>query len=238
VASVVYDSIRDAGSLTEQAKEDVITLIAEDIFGKYADNLTSADPDKIAFVADVEARINEKMYAKITTGSYETRSYFFEERFANYVEKQLYTVAYDPVEGYVSDYIFLPVSKDEIRDGSALEEAIHIEYYQDYILGEIVPEIYREKLIEQYVLDEDYATIGRTYARKVNYIAIGTNSNHPEAAKYLMDTFIDQYILDPAATAEDADLELLAGLGGALTSRPAATKSNCSLTPASTRPKP
>jgi hypothetical protein len=210
VASVVYDSIRDAGSLTEQAKEDVINLIAEDIFGKYADNLTSTDPDKIAFVADVQARINEKMYAKISTGSYETRSYFFEERFANYVKKQLYPVAYDALEGYVSDYIFLPVSKDEISSGAVLDEAIHIEYYQDYILGEIVPEIYREKLVEQYVLDEDYATLGRTYARKVNYIAIATNGNHPEAAKYLMDTFIDQYILDPTATAEDADLEMLA----------------------------
>lgn len=206
IASVVYDALRDAGTLDEQAKNDIINLIAEDIFGTYEDNLASTDAEKIAFVADIQDRIYEKLYEQITTGSYETRSYFFEERFANFVRKQLYTV--DATAGYVSDYIFLPVSQDEIAD--VVEAAIHVDYYEDYILGEIVPEIYREKLIEEYVLDEDYATIGRTYARKVNYIALSVNDNHPEAAKYLMDTFIDQYILNPAATKDDADLEMLA----------------------------
>jgi len=212
IASVVYDALRDAGTLSEQAKNDVFNLIADDIFGKYEDNLTSAEADKVAFVADVQERINEKMYGKITSGSYETRNYFSEARFADYVKKLLYPVAYDPLEGYVSDYIFLPVSQEEISSGAVLDEAIHMEYYEEYILGELVPEIYREKLIEQYVLDQDYATIGRSYARKVNYIAIQTSSNNPEAVKYLMDTFIDKYILEPTATAEDADLNLLANV--------------------------
>jgi len=210
VASVVYDLLRDAGTLNEQAKNDVFNLIADDVFGKYADNLTSTDPVKQAFVADVNARVNEKMYKAITSGSYETRSYFYEERFADYVKKLLYPVAYDALEGYVSDYVFLPVSQDDILSGAALENAIHMEYYEEYILGELIPQIYREKLIEQYVIDQDYATIGRSYARKVNYISITVSDSHPEAVKYLMDTFIDQYILAPAATAADADLEILA----------------------------
>ena len=131
IASVVYDALRDAGTINEQAKNDIINLIAEDIFGTYEDNLASTDAEKVAFVADIQDRIYEKLYEQITTGSYETRSYFFEERFANYVRKQLYTV--DATAGYVSDYIFLPVSQDEIAD--VVEAAIHVDYYEDYILG-------------------------------------------------------------------------------------------------------
>lgn len=225
VASVVYDALRDNGTLNQQAKDDIFILIAEHVFGKYEDNLTSTDEDKIAFVADVQERINEKMYDRITTGAYETRNYFSEERFADYVKKQLYPVAYDPVKGYVKDYIFLPVSKAEIASGAVLDEAIHMEYYEEFINGVIIPEIYREKLIEQYVLDQDYATIGRSYARKVNYIAIRTNSNHPEAAKYLMDTFIDQYILTNAPAGE-ADLELLARAWRGIDIDPASPEEN------------
>ncbi|HAV19744.1 MAG TPA: hypothetical protein DCX17_01810 [Firmicutes bacterium] len=206
IASVVYDALRDNGTLNSQAKDDIIQLIADDIFGSYEDNLASTDAEKVAFVADVEQRIYEKLYSRITSGSYETRSYFSEERFADFVRKQLYPV--NETAGYISDYIFLPVSQDEIR--SVVEAAIHVDYYEEFINGEIVPEIYREKLIEQYILDEDYATLGRSYARKVNYIALQTNNKHPEAAKYLLDTFIDQFILAPTATAADADLELLA----------------------------
>ncbi len=209
IASVVYDALRDSGSLNTKAKDDVINLIAEDIFGKYADNLASTDSDKVTFVADVQERINEKMYTKITSGAYETRSKFSEERFADSIKKELYPVAYDANKGYISNYVFLPVSKADIASGAALANAIHLEYYDEYIQGEIVPQIYRDKLIEQYVLDQDYATIGRSYARKVNYIAIRTNSNHPEAAKYLMDTFIDRYILTATPTGI-ADLEILA----------------------------
>ncbi len=210
IASVVYDALRDSETLNEKAKNDIMLLIAEDIFGPYADNLISTDADKVAFVADVQERINEKMFAKITTGAYETRGLFAEERFADFVKKQLYPVAYDMLQGYVTDYMFLPASKAEIASGVVLDEAIHIEYYQEYILGEIVPEIYREKLIEQYILDQDYASIGRSYARKVNYVAITINNKHPEAAKYLLDKFIDQYVLAQTATGEDADLEMLA----------------------------
>ena len=40
--------------------------------------------------------------------------------------------------------------------------------------------------MEQYLLDESYNTLGRSYARKVNVITISENSNNDKSANYLM----------------------------------------------------
>ncbi len=202
IASVVYDALKDGNDVNNSILDGVLLKLAENKFGVYED--IKGDAAKADFVADVEDRINEKMFDMVTTGSYETRNKFSEERFAKYIRSMLYTV--DATGGYFEDVVFTPsVTKDNI-DG----QAIHLDYYVDYIEGEIVPEIYREKLVEEYLLQEEYSTLGRSYARKVNYIAIATNSNHPEAAKYLIDTFIENNILSATATAADANLEILA----------------------------
>lgn len=203
ILDIVYTQLHDGADIKTQALDDVFLLIAESKFGTYEQIKT--DPAKVDLKADFERRINEKLYKSITSGSYESKNKFSEEKFANYVKTLLYPV--NPTAGYIDDYVFLPVNIAEIQSGAALNNAIHVEYYQDYIEGEIVPKIFHEKLIEQYVLDEDYATLGRSYARKVNYIALTVNDNHPEAAKYLIDEFIDKYILTSGAT---ADFDLLA----------------------------
>lgn len=202
IASVVYDALKSGDNVNSAILDGVLLKLAESKFGTY--EAVQADPAKADFVADVEDRINEKMFDLISSGSYETENKFSEERFAKYIRSQLYTV--NATGGYFENVVFTPsVTKDTI-DG----QAIHLNYYVDYIDGVIVPQIYREKLVEEYLLQEEYSTLGRSYARKVNYIAIKTNSNHPEAAKYLIDTFIENNILSNTATADDANLEILA----------------------------
>ena len=77
----------------------------------------------------------------------------------------------------------------------------------NYIEEEIVPKIYNEMLIEQYVLDNQYGTIQRSYARKVNIVSISNNADYPLAARYLVNEFVDRYISGDAAHP--------VGLGGA-----------------------
>jgi hypothetical protein len=43
VNSVVYDSLRDGGNITQRTLEDVMFLIAEDRLGNYSDLLESTD---------------------------------------------------------------------------------------------------------------------------------------------------------------------------------------------------
>ncbi|MGM9873839.1 MAG: hypothetical protein ACI31G_02820, partial [Bacilli bacterium] len=70
-----------------------------------------------------------------------------------------------------------------------------------YVEDVIIPKIYTSLLVEQYLLDENYSTLGRSYARKVNIISIKENSNYLDAAGLLMNTFVDNYInAEPNAT--------------------------------------
>lgn len=209
VNSVVYDALRDGGNLTQRTLEDVMFLIAEDRLGNYTDLLASNDPTDEALVEKIERRINVKMYDLIASGQFETRNLFSEERFAFSIEKQLYTLNRAANDPWVVDFIFPPRNTEAIESGDILENAIHLEYYEDFIQNNLLPKIYRELLVESYLIDEDYSSLGRSYARKVNYIALKVSSEYPEAVKYLMDTFIDQYILGEDAEGV-ADLEILA----------------------------
>ena len=209
VNSVVYDALRDGGNLTQRTLEDVMFLIAEDRLGNYTDLLASNDPTDEALVEKIERRINVKMYDLIASGQFETRNLFSEERFAFSIEKQLYTLNREANDPWVVNFIFPPRNTEAIESGNILEDAIHLEYYEDFIQNNLLPKIYRELLVESYLIDEDYSSLGRSYARKVNYIALKVSSEYPEAVKYLMDTFIDQYILGEDAEGV-ADLEILA----------------------------
>jgi hypothetical protein len=209
VNSVVYDALRDGGNLTQRTLEDVMFLIAEDRLGNYTDLLASNDPTDEALVEKIERRINVKMYDLIASGQFETRNLFSEERFAFSIEKQLYTLNREANDPWIVDFIFPPRNTEAIESGDILEDAIHLEYYEDFIQNNLLPKIYRELLVESYLIDEDYSSLGRSYARRVNYVALKVSTEYPEAVKYLMDTFIDQYILNEDAD-EVADLELLA----------------------------
>jgi hypothetical protein len=212
VNSVVYDAIRDGGNLTQRTLDDVMLLIAEDRLGldKYDElDLFSSNDEEDPLLDKIQRRINVKMYDLITSGQFETRNLFSEERFAFSIEKQLYELNREANDPWIVDFIFPPRNTDEIESGEILEEAIHIEYYKDFILNNLIPKIYRELLVESYLIEEDYSSLGRSYARKVNYVALKVSTQYPEAVKYLMDEFIDQYILGEDVD-EVADLELLA----------------------------
>lgn len=209
VNSVVYDALRDGGNLNQRTLDDVMFLIAEDRIGDYDDLMASTDADDVALVEKIQRRINERMYALISSGQFETRNLFSEERFAFSIEKQLYPLNREPNDPWVTDFIFPAKNNEAILSGDVLEDAIHMEYYETFIREDLLPKIYRDLLVEQYLIDQDYSSLGRSYARKVNYIALRVSNEYPEAVKYLMDTFIDQYILNENVN-EPADLELLA----------------------------
>ncbi len=209
VNSVVYDALRDGGNLTQRTLEDVMYLIAENRIGNYEDLLISTDAEDQALVEKIQRRVNEKIYNLVASGQYETRNLFSEERFAYFVEKQLYSLNREENDPWVTGYTFPAKNTEAILSGTVLDEAIHLEYYDNYIKGDLIPRIYRELLAEEYLIQEDYSSLGRSYARKVNYVALKVSSEYPEAVKYLMDTFIDDYILNENVNTP-ADLELLA----------------------------
>ena len=155
----------------------------------------------------IEERISISLYDDIIGGSYSERELFSEKKFLKSLRAGLHKVKnpYENTTATLEDIVFNPSVEDKevfgnylTRDNYQSNYAIDAEEEQEaavrYVEEEIIPIIYRTLLIEQYLLDESYTTLGRSYARKVNILAIPTNSNNDKAATYMMKDFVENYI--------------------------------------------
>ena len=173
----------------------------------------------------IEKRIAEKLYSAISGGSYSERNVFEEERYLrslavsienNVIALNDTTKVFKGVlTSAVEDYDVFNVQSEDI-DGN-LDYILHRENYQSnaaladeekedqdatYVEDEIIPDIYRQLLVEQYILDESYDTLGRTSARHISVLSISKSSNYSKGAVNLMNTFVNDYIFDNARTDE------------------------------------
>lgn len=198
---VVVDRIREQGTYNGDVHNKLMEAIAD---AKYASSLN--DP---SFKALIDLRVNEKLLAEAKNSSYAKDGKFSEEKFAISLVKEMYKVngTYDisTITEWYEDVIFTP----DITKYNVGEKALHLDYYREYIDEVLVPEVLQQLLIEDYVIENEPRSLYLSKAREVNYIKIKTNDNHPEAAKYLIDTFITTNITGASATKESANLEIL-----------------------------
>lgn len=177
----------------------------------------------------IEMRISRKFHEAIAGGSYSTRSYLSEKKYLVELRSQLKKVL-NPYDSATVMYeesdkkVITPdVQEEEVFD--ATKGYLHRDNYQDaasytigsedkldgakatYVEDEIIPQIYRTLLVEQYLLDESYNSLGRSYARKVNVISISPNANNDKAADYLMKYFVRDVISGGKLTKPEAELE-------------------------------
>lgn len=68
-------------------------------------------------------------------------------------------------------------------------QLLHLYHYVDYINIQLIPDILSNLLTESYIFERQYQSIGRTQARKVNYIRINDTSN--KMAQPLIRTYIN-----------------------------------------------
>ena len=168
----------------------------------------------------IEERIAKKLYSSISSGTYSERNVFEEERFvrslATSIEHQVRPIDSESklftgvLTSKVEDY---RVFKDKATPLVGEDDFIlHRENYQShadlddneesadqdatYVEDELIPEIYRQLLVEQYILDESYETLGRTSARHISVLSISKNSKYNKAAVNLMKTFVNTVIFD------------------------------------------
>ena len=237
IASVVYDSIHDAG-VGGDVLNEVLYLYAVNAFGPYNGNVVvnnskvgdsqitlsqfakeGYDAAKMdAFVQShkaywdesrtdasagasesekkrveakaktVEDRIAEEMYNKISSGSYTDRHEFSEAQFLKSLRGSLESVS-NPAEvtTYGPRQILPAVEPEDVFNPDF--GYLHREFYDSdansYVVDEIVPSIYRQLLAEEYLLEETYNTLGRSYARQVNIIKFTNNDNYPNTGYYL-----------------------------------------------------
>ena len=166
----------------------------------------------------IEKRIAEKMYASISGGSYSERNVFEEERFlrslAVSIENNVRslsgaTLFKGVLTSAVEDYdVFKVKSKDidgnenyilhreNYQSNAGLAEAEEKDQDATYVEDKLIPDIYRQLLVEQYILDESYDTLGRTSARHISVLSISKNGSYSKGAVNLMNTFVNNVIFD------------------------------------------
>ena len=145
----------------------------------------------------IREKIAEAMYEKISTDTYKDRHVFYEERFIKSLRSSLESVAPASETPDCYEEQIVPDVKPEEVFGNYL----HQEYYDSasytYVVDKVLPSIYRQLLTDQYVVDNNYNTLGRSYARNVNVIKIVNNENYPNNAYAFARELVGEINEDP-----------------------------------------
>ena len=170
---------------------------------------------------DIEDRIAEAMYSKISSGSYTEKHFFSETKFVKSLYEDGQDVEfYKNVEGQVPNRIvdYTLESKDVFTEG-----VLHREFYQTnynfnedetkptagsnkqfhYIEKEVLPSVYGDLLVEQYLLDEEASAVRNSRARQINVIKIEKYTDFTINADLLVKELVKEiYSVVPAASDE------------------------------------
>ena len=220
-----YDALKaNATNATAEYRASHSIFHTKDDEGNRVENAVE-EQDRITRVYNkIENRIAEKMY-NLISGSYERDGYFYEEDFIwslkNKGEKVAFNETTDKSKLH-NKYLVIPELQpkevftyvydefDASEHANKLNGLLTRDFYTDYIAKEIIPEIYRELLVEVYLFQDSYNTLGRSYARKVNIVTITQRANDILGANNLINEYIDSYIntANDALTAK-ADFEII-----------------------------
>ena len=200
--NVVYDKLVNDGTINKEVFDKVMHKIAEQKLPEYYDQELGFFASKEAFEAEIDKIVDEKFYDLISSSAYQVDNKFDERLLFNDLKQQLYKVVENTEKGFNTDTVFTPETKVYALDenhlggnGNYVNGDILFADYSDYKERKIRKEVELELLYTKYLEDNSYANIGRSYARKVSYIAISKDSKHPDAAKNTIDAFLNEYVL-------------------------------------------
>jgi len=183
----------------------------------------------------IESRIAEEMFSRISGSSYTTKNYFSEKEFLRSLRESGESVVnYKDINTFEKFIIPYTVEEDEVFDefegyDNANHVILHREYYQSsvsddanapeakFIEEKIIPEVYNDLLIEQYLLDEDIAAVRNSRARQINVIKIEKYSSFTNNADLLVKKLVEEiYELPVGATSLETDADIIEADGRAL----------------------
>ena len=184
---------------------------------------------------DIEDRIAENMYNKISSGSYSSKHFFDEVKLVRSLYQDGQDVDYESASAvYVSQGKAINVIQPQILNYTLEGKdvfttgVLHRDFYQTkyglgedetepyvdvtgreynyhYIEDEIISEVYNDLLVEQYLLDEEVAAVRNSRARLINVIKIEKDSNTLNADALIKKLVEEIYSVVPAKTAAHLD---------------------------------
>lgn len=148
-------------------------------------------------------RVKTVFYGYVTNASYQVRNQFVEKKFFDAQVK-----AYYKFPDSANPQTDAKQARGEVRIVESTNTAELDEYfndifttYKDYIELAVLPDIYRDLLVCQYLYKENYRVLGNSYARKLDYIKLAANDAYPNATSSL----VSAYCTDVINAGQDAD---------------------------------
>ena len=161
------------------------------------------------FKIDIDSRISEAFYNEITSGSYNDEDgKFSEEKFYNAKRYDLYDLPAASAEVKANKFY---VTKELTKENAFA--SLKGEYHnftsgkRGYIEEKVFPDILKNKLVESYIYDNNPNSLGRAYARKINYIKVSYEEEEFGSLWTLLKKFSKEYIEDAPGK---LDFELVA----------------------------
>jgi len=209
---VIIEDYRGIADITTDDQIKAFIAKHEAVFAPKSDEkLASRDeiytkvrkPRFVNFKADMQKRIAEKLYGEITNANFNDKEGRFHEiKFA----LDLYFGGYDIkgitfVNGVAQDdaswfKLFITSTIDKYDLSSITSKAVHIERFEDYVQKKIVRDIYKEKLVEQYIFEQNYSVLGKAYARNINYVSLKYDDINKEFANALIKKAAQDYVVN------------------------------------------
>lgn len=151
----------------------------------------------------IEDLIATKLFNAVSGGSYNDRGIFFEYKYVESLSNTNKGVNFSADLPYYKGLIEKSVKPEEVFELGILNRDHYQEKYGldevedpntkvNYIEKDILPDIYKSLLVNQYLIDKKFNAIGNSYARKVNIIAIPKKTDFPKEDDYIMDEMIKE----------------------------------------------
>ena len=165
------------------------------------------------FFADLNDRINKVVFDEISSDTYRdtiNKTEFLEEKYARAKRQDNYDILGFDESGkatikFKSVFVDSSFQEENVRNYLTDFEKT----YEDYITKKIIPDVYKDKLVEEYIIDSNYSALGRAYGRKINFVKISYKSEDPNTSYRLANLYTEKYLNVESVKGKDVDYSAL-----------------------------
>ena len=166
------------------------------------------------FYAHIMTAVKKAMWAHVTNSSYQERGLFVETKFAKeqYANLNIDQAAYEAIDK--ADRKTLVDGSHTFEDVATYFGDAYLDNYAKYLSLNVLPDIYRKTIVEDYLIDENYSSLGHSYARKVQYIALKESENDAMSTSKLVSAYAKRVLESTASDMNTAIHDVMAAPAG------------------------
>ena len=163
------------------------------------------------FAAFILKAIQKHFWTMVNNSTYQDRYFFSEKKFYDAQKAAMYDLRNPVNQAYGaaldnSDHLTQLIGGRDHKSvglyfGS--DEVSYLDVYEDYVQRNVLPDIYRKAVVENYLKRNNYNALGRSHARKVQTISLKNLDESADATRNLI-THYANFILEGAILDDEA----------------------------------